>query len=592
MRLGLLMAAYKRHGLLRLALKHNLAAARAAGLDVVPVCVVSPDDAPAYEIGRENDWEIVEADNRPLSAKWQAGLTRLREYHLDAVCIIGSDDFLSTSVYVHLSTAVEKGALLTGYLDHYLFRGIDQKCVRWPGYEGAREGDTIGTGRTYSRELLEAVDWSLWPEAMDRNLDGQARDRCRDLVDGLRRRTVALRLDLGREAIVDVKHDPENVGLGQFEQFPGMTVDTKETLALLGAETARALVELTDPLPRFIERSTPFARRGAAIPRIALVMIASRAETVALAARSAMPVIDEIVAVVDSRRTDAWDVLALLGARVTCRDWAGFASARNAAAEMTDAEWHVILDDDETLEPGDLLDAIKQAETEGSDAVLVTVAATTRPGFVVPSLQPRVLHRGKYRYAFKRHNDLVDDLHKPVVSSAIVHASYVGTMAAKIPPILVDLLEMYENPSDPAVPPEREKAHAAFHLARAYASSGDWANARTWAVRCRAIDSKQPRARHETVIAIECWATLLLDGLQTADWVVTDALRQFPDMAELHYLAVQIHAPLCYAYGVQAGRYASQPQGCIAWLPRFPQALAMLGIGCEITYKDEEPAEA
>jgi hypothetical protein len=227
---------------------------------------------------------------------------------------------------------------------------------------------------------------------------------------------------------------------------------------------------------------------------------------------------------------------------------------------------------------------------EDADAVIVTVACSSRPGFVVPSRQPRVLRKGVARWVLRRHNDLVFALDKPkfVESGAVIHASYVGRSRDSIQPAIDELKQMFENPQEPGIDPVREKAHAAFHLARAHAIYGEWEESRRWARICQEIDAAQTPPRHETVVALEAWATLLVDGFETGDWFVTEAIRRYPDLAELRFVRLSIDAPLCYSYGMNPGRYASQPQSCVGYLRHFPYAMSMIGIGTQVRVAESE----
>ena len=86
--------------------------------------------------------------------------------------------------------------------------------------------------------------------------------------------------------------------------------------------------------------------------RLALVMIArNEARCIARALESARPHVDRMV-VLDTGSADATpEIAAHLGAEVGRFAWCDdFAAARNAALEMADADWVLMLDADEWLE--------------------------------------------------------------------------------------------------------------------------------------------------------------------------------------------------------------------------------------------------
>ena len=85
--------------------------------------------------------------------------------------------------------------------------------------------------------------------------------------------------------------------------------------------------------------------------RVALVMISrNEAARIVRALASARPCVDELV-VLDTGSTDATVALARsAGARVAYFDWIDdFSAARNAALDLADADWNLIVDADEWI---------------------------------------------------------------------------------------------------------------------------------------------------------------------------------------------------------------------------------------------------
>ncbi|WP_290485725.1 hypothetical protein, partial [Idiomarina sp. UBA3162] len=112
----------------------------------------------------------IEAPNSPLNEKWQAGVEVLRKQSFDAVIIVGSDDFLSPSVFKSYAELYKQGANVVGFIDGHFFNTSTNEMLFWGGYGGPkrdlgmpeRVGESIGMGRLLSREVLELLDYNVW----------------------------------------------------------------------------------------------------------------------------------------------------------------------------------------------------------------------------------------------------------------------------------------------------------------------------------------------------------------------------------------------------------------------------------------------
>lgn len=101
--------------------------------------------------------------------------------------------------------------------------------------------------------------------------------------------------------------------------------------------------------------------------KIALVMIArNEAHSIARCLRSVQPWVDEMI-VLDTGSTDDTVMIAeSLGARVHHFTWCDdFSAARNAALELSDADWNLVLDADEWLvSGGEALAVLRDSQAE------------------------------------------------------------------------------------------------------------------------------------------------------------------------------------------------------------------------------------
>jgi hypothetical protein len=582
--IAFLIAFYRRHDVTAAVMRHYKRLADKRG-DMLLVAVGSEGEA-SRRLAEENGWDYVEAENSPLSNKWNAGLARVRELDPSiGLVAMGSDDLVTEEWIERCSKSSEP----IGLKDMYLVRRATMEAVHWPGYTGARAGESIGAHRFFPRAALDALGWDLWPKGLQRNLDAGLTARLRDA--GMEVKAVSMR-DAGCAAVglsgesnltpwELVVEAANRVALGDaVGRLPDAT--RKDVMSLLAAgemETKEApeAVGDVDPVPAFLERRERLRETGAA-PRISLVMIAdNRERTIRRAVCSVLAVCDEVVVVLDSRTTDRTpEILRELGATVVTRGWTGFADQRNAAHAIARGAWHLCLDSDDTMEVGNLVEAIERAEAEDADAVAVTCVSSSTPGLGVPTLQPWVLRKGRASWVYSVHNDLVG-VNKTVVSSAVTYSSYVGRLHEAARRAIPGLLAMHENPRETLVPPERERAHASFHLARSYAILGDWPEAQKYARACRALSEDMPGHPYADVVSIDAWSVLMLDGMDSASWFVESALQEFPNLADLQFLAMSFHGCRWYMAARAPGRFSSRPQGSLAYAPRFPHVAAMLG---------------
>lgn len=132
------------------------------------------------DVSREmaGDHHYVEAPNEPLSAKFNAGMRYCRDLDVDGVLCVGSDDIITPALWKWVSEDEDD---IRGVLDSYLVSMVEKKAYYWSGYEGPREGETVGAGRRLSRSLLDRLDWSPWRGDLDRGCDSGMSEKLRKL---------------------------------------------------------------------------------------------------------------------------------------------------------------------------------------------------------------------------------------------------------------------------------------------------------------------------------------------------------------------------------------------------------------------------
>lgn len=177
-------------------------------------------------IADKHGWHYIETINRPLSRKHDKVLKTAKKFNPDGVVLIGSDDIISDTVFLHYKHYLQDGNTEPmGFRDAYLM--WHDYTGYWSGYINHRAGESIGGGRMYPRECLDLLKWSLWgDEHQDVGLDKLVTDKLNannipvkvfglrkvkghGYVVGIQSRvgiTQGLKKDLTMPAIINVKY--------------------------------------------------------------------------------------------------------------------------------------------------------------------------------------------------------------------------------------------------------------------------------------------------------------------------------------------------------------------------------------------------
>lgn len=185
-RLGILTALWRRPEVSAPVLRHYAALAAQdhppgvpSGIDLTLMAVRSPEDPdPCPPVP---GWHYAEAPNAPLSCKWNAGAGALHalpqngpngERGLDAVMIVGSDDFVAPGYMAAAADAIRGGATLVRteavvFADAATGRAVRCRMAR------------MGAGRVLAASVLDRLNWQPWPPGLGRRLDGAMDKRIR-----------------------------------------------------------------------------------------------------------------------------------------------------------------------------------------------------------------------------------------------------------------------------------------------------------------------------------------------------------------------------------------------------------------------------
>lgn len=130
---------------------------------------------------------IIVRDNIPLGQKWQLALDKAREYDPLAILYMGSSDWVSSNWCSVLQKDLDNGYAMSGTKGIY-FLDIqaknEKKMIWWGGYKEDRGNEPIGTGRLFSREILDIMDWRLFDVTKDSSID-YCQMRALDAVGGM-----------------------------------------------------------------------------------------------------------------------------------------------------------------------------------------------------------------------------------------------------------------------------------------------------------------------------------------------------------------------------------------------------------------------
>lgn len=206
MRLGIRTLLWKREKIARRMLQHYadmVGPLASEGIELVLLAVAS---AGGGNSAGECGWISIYTSNKPLSQKCGAGVRKLRDYGVDAVLCLGCDDFISMESIKGIRSELRAGADLIGWETGYIVHA-DHGMMFWPGYpkDGPRAGEPFGPGKTYSKRLLDALDWDPWKGVTtERNLDGMIWERIQTALPDAKLRILPADV-LG--PIVDVKDE-------------------------------------------------------------------------------------------------------------------------------------------------------------------------------------------------------------------------------------------------------------------------------------------------------------------------------------------------------------------------------------------------
>ena len=192
-----------------------------SGFDITVVAIGDSVNSHIFEdYGKPCDY-FIRYKNLPVGDKWNTGLRMIKEIDLDFdyILISGSDDIYSASLFQRYFKLMAEGVHFVGLLDFYFYDIRKGVLKYFGGHHADRKGETQGAGRLLHRNVLDALEWELWDDHRNSELDLSLTRRL-DNIGNLKRRVINLRAE-GLVA-VDIK-DGENIH--SIEKYRGKYVD-------------------------------------------------------------------------------------------------------------------------------------------------------------------------------------------------------------------------------------------------------------------------------------------------------------------------------------------------------------------------------
>lgn len=165
-KLAVIVPFYKRHVLTRLCFSRLALQQKKFGFSVY---TAGSEGDLSKELATEFGFNYTEVANLPISNKNNVLLQSTKKGNYDGVVIVGSDDFLSDSIFELYQKIDCSGVNMYGF-NNLHFYDTELRILSTNGnYTNGKI--TIGAGRLFTRKLIQEMDFVLWPKKASRGLD-------------------------------------------------------------------------------------------------------------------------------------------------------------------------------------------------------------------------------------------------------------------------------------------------------------------------------------------------------------------------------------------------------------------------------------
>ena len=171
MNIGIICAIWRRHDLEKITIDRLKRQAKQFGIG--PVIIAGSEGNKSREVAGD-ETIYIETENFPISAKHNKLLEEAKKHNLDGVLLFGSDDMVCDNYFKNIVTSpalynADQDKII-GLSDIYFYDTKTKVLGHWPGYLMGKQ--SAGAGRFFSKRILDSVDWKLWPDDMNKGLDG------------------------------------------------------------------------------------------------------------------------------------------------------------------------------------------------------------------------------------------------------------------------------------------------------------------------------------------------------------------------------------------------------------------------------------
>lgn len=126
----------------------------------------------------KHSFHYIEIPNQPLATKMNATILKAKEFNVNYVLCLGSDDIIHPDLMLKYIEQMEKGVDFIGVLDFYFLETTTKKCLYWGGYrDSRRKNHTCGAGRILSKNLLNKWNWTVWKNKHSHILDSSMQEK-------------------------------------------------------------------------------------------------------------------------------------------------------------------------------------------------------------------------------------------------------------------------------------------------------------------------------------------------------------------------------------------------------------------------------
>jgi glycosyltransferase involved in cell wall biosynthesis len=271
------------------------------------------------------------------------------------------------------------------------------------------------------------------------------------------------------------------------------------------------------------------------MPTLALVMIArDEQRCIARCLHSVRPWVDEMIVLDTGSRDNTVALARAGGARVEHFAWVNdFSAARNAALDLSSADWNLVLDADEWLSTGgEVLKTLSNRPSDFVGSIEVNSEFEQNQGVAsAPSWLPRVLPRG-VRYAGRIHEHPQHTLRTERLPIHVNHDGYLsGPMLKKGERNQHLLLQaLSEQPGDPYLLYQLGKDHEVHDR---FAAAWPAYKAALTAL-CDG-DPRKPTWRHDLVLRT-LYALKAVGNLDEAAVLADAEMPHWPDSPDFYFV--------------------------------------------------------